>query len=64
MLVQYQRAAVHRALATMFLARGLASMLSTEPQRLSDDSPIKLISTDIKLIDGPKVNDLIVHRAS
>ncbi|WP_341730206.1 sugar ABC transporter permease [Brooklawnia sp.] len=47
-------------LATMFLARGLASMLSTEPQRLSDDSPIKLISTDIKLIDGPKVNDLIV----
>ncbi|GAA2182515.1 sugar ABC transporter permease [Brooklawnia cerclae] len=47
-------------LATMFLARGLASMLSTDPQRVDADSPIKLVSADIKLIDGPKVNDLIV----
>jgi len=47
-------------LAMMFLARGVASMLSTEPQRLDDDSPLRAIGAPIKLIDGPKVNDLVV----
>ena len=50
-------------LAMMFLARGLASMLSTEPQRLADDSPIRGLSTEIKIIDGPKINDLVVTPA-
>ena len=45
-------------LATMFLGRGLASMLSTTPERLVDDSPIRLLSKRITLIDGPGVNDL------
>lgn len=47
-------------LAMMFLARGIASMLSTQPQRLADDSPIRVIGTPIKIIDGPKVNDLVI----
>ena len=47
-------------LAMMFLGRGLASMLSTEPQRLDNDSPIRALGTPIKVIDGPKVNDLVV----
>lgn len=47
-------------LAMMFLARGLASMLSTKPERLADDSPIRLLGTKFKLIDGPKVNDLVI----
>lgn len=47
-------------LAMMFLARGLASMLSTEPQRLADDSPIRWFGTQFKVIDGPKVNDLVI----
>jgi ribose/xylose/arabinose/galactoside ABC-type transport system permease subunit len=47
-------------LAMMFLARGLASMLSTQPQRLDDDSAIRALGEPIKLIDGPKVNDLVV----
>src|SRR5690606_36956428 len=47
-------------LAMMFLARGVASMLSTQPQRLADDSPIRLIGTPLKIIDGPKVNDLVI----
>jgi len=47
-------------LAMMFLARGLASMLSTVPQRLDNDSPIRELGTPIKLIDGPKVNDLVI----
>ncbi|WP_271984011.1 ABC transporter permease [Pseudoclavibacter terrae] len=50
-------------LAMMFLARGLASMLSTEPQRLTDDSPIRGLSAEIKIIDGPKINDLVVTPA-
>ncbi|MBS3178828.1 MULTISPECIES: ABC transporter permease [unclassified Pseudoclavibacter] len=50
-------------LAMMFLARGLASMLSTEPQRLADDSPIRGLSAEIKIIDGPKINDLVVTPA-
>ncbi|QDB80332.1 sugar ABC transporter permease [Georgenia sp. 311] len=45
-------------LATMFLGRGLASMLSTTPERLADDSPIRLLSRRITLVDGPGVNDL------
>lgn len=47
-------------LAMMFLARGLASMLSTVPERLPDDSPMRLLATNIKIIDGPKVNDLVI----
>jgi galactofuranose transport system permease protein len=47
-------------LAMMFLARGVASILSTQPQRLDDDSPIRLLGAPIKLIDGPRVNDLVV----
>ncbi|CAD6011241.1 sugar ABC transporter permease [Agreia sp. COWG] len=46
-------------LAMMFLARGLASMLSTTPERLADDSPIRSLSTEWKVIDGPKINDLV-----
>lgn len=46
-------------LAMMFLGRGLASMLSTTPERLADDSPIRSLSTEWKVIDGPKINDLI-----
>jgi simple sugar transport system permease protein len=47
-------------LATMFLARGLASMLSTVPERLPDDSAVLLLHHKFKLIDGPRVNDLSV----
>jgi simple sugar transport system permease protein len=47
-------------LAMMFLARGLASMLSTVPERLPDDSPIRALGEPIKIIDGPKVNDLTI----
>lgn len=47
-------------LAMMFLARGLASTLSTEPERLADDSPIRDLGAVVKIIDGPKVNDLMV----
>ncbi|MGA1836640.1 sugar ABC transporter permease [Herbiconiux sp. 11R-BC] len=47
-------------LAMMFLARGLASMLSTTPERLEDDSPIRALSTEWTLIDGPKINDLVI----
>ncbi|MBP2436309.1 ABC transporter permease subunit [Microbacterium amylolyticum] len=47
-------------LATMFLARGLASMLSTTPERLDDDSPIRILAKPIRLIDGPGVNDLVI----
>ncbi|GAA2170360.1 sugar ABC transporter permease [Agrococcus versicolor] len=46
-------------LAMMFLARGLASMLSTTPQRLPDDSSFRLLGEPWKLIDGPRVNDLM-----
>ncbi|WP_235021892.1 MULTISPECIES: ABC transporter permease subunit [unclassified Rathayibacter] len=47
-------------LAMMFLARGLASMLSTVPERLPEDSPVLSLATPIKLIDGPKVNDFVI----
>lgn len=47
-------------LAMMFLARGLASTLSTKPERLADDSPIRNLGEVVKVIDGPKVNDLMV----
>jgi simple sugar transport system permease protein len=60
-LIQYSRVQPFIAtLATMFLARGLASMLSTVPERLPEDSPVRLVHYNIKLIDGPRVNDLIV----
>ncbi|MBD7958801.1 sugar ABC transporter permease [Microbacterium sp. Sa4CUA7] len=47
-------------LAMMFLGRGLASLLSTVPERLADDSPIRALGTQLKIIDGPKVNDLVI----
>ena len=47
-------------LAMMFLGRGLASMLSTVPVRLEEGSGILLLGTKIKIIDGPKVNDLVI----
>ncbi len=47
-------------LAMMFLARGLASMLSTVPERLDPDSPVRSVATQWKLVDGPRVNDLVV----
>ncbi|MCJ7827293.1 MAG: sugar ABC transporter permease, partial [Demequinaceae bacterium] len=47
-------------MAMMFLARGLASTLSTVPERLDDDSPIRSLATRIKIIDGVKVNDLVI----
>ncbi|MBX6751793.1 MAG: sugar ABC transporter permease [Micromonosporaceae bacterium] len=60
-LIQYSRVQPFIAtLATMFLARGLASMLSTESERLPADSAVRLVHYNIKLIDGPRVNDLVV----
>jgi simple sugar transport system permease protein len=47
-------------LAMMFLARGLASILSTTPVIAPEDSPIHLLATDWKIVDGPKVNDFTV----
>ncbi|WP_431075443.1 ABC transporter permease [Microbacterium phyllosphaerae] len=50
-------------LAMMFLGRGLASLLSTKPERLGEESPIRWIGTQLKIIDGPKVNDLVITPA-
>jgi simple sugar transport system permease protein len=47
-------------LSMMFLARGLASTLSTIPERLDPGSPIREISHQFKIVDGEKVNDLVV----
>ncbi len=47
-------------LSMMFLARGLASVLSTTPERLADESAIRTLATKWKIIDGPKVNDLVL----
>ena len=50
-------------LSMMFLARGLASTLSTVPERLDPESPIKEISHQFKIVDGAKVNDLVITPA-
>src|SRR5690554_2116539 len=50
-------------LAMMFLGRGLASLLSTVPARLGDDSPLRWLGDKVKIIDGPKVNDLVITPA-
>ncbi|CAN5327572.1 sugar ABC transporter permease [soil metagenome] len=47
-------------LAVMFLARGLASILSTVPERLADDSAVRSLATQLKIVDGQKVNDLVI----
>lgn len=47
-------------LAMMFLARGLASTLSTKPERLEDESAIRQLATQWKIIDGERVNDLVL----
>ena len=61
-LVQYFRVQPFIAtLAMMFLARGLASILSTTPIRLDDASGFRTLATQWKVIDGPKVNDLVNH---
>jgi len=50
-------------LAMMFLGRGLASILSTVPVRLPEGSQFSVLSTKLRIIDGPKVNDLVVTPA-
>jgi simple sugar transport system permease protein len=45
-------------LAMMFLARGVASMISTKPKNLDDDSSYWALSENIKLYDGFRANDL------
>ncbi len=47
-------------LAMMFLARGLASILSTTPVQAPEDSVLMLLATDWKIFDGPKVNDFTI----
>ena len=47
-------------LTMMFLARGLASTLSTEPERLDPGSPVRDLAHEMTLVDGEKVNDLVV----
>jgi simple sugar transport system permease protein len=47
-------------LAMMFLGRGLAALLSTQPERLPEDSPIRWLGEQFKVVDGEKVNDLVV----
>ena len=48
-------------LAMMFLGRGLASLLSTQPERVPESATaLTWLSTQWKIIDGPKVNDLVV----
>ncbi|WP_022890441.1 ABC transporter permease subunit [Agromyces italicus] len=47
-------------LAMMFLGRGLASLLSTQPERLADDSQLLWLGEQFKLIDGEKVNDVVI----
>lgn len=47
-------------LAMMFLTRGLASTLSTVPERLDRDSPIRDVAHQYKIVDGERVNDLTV----
>lgn len=47
-------------LAMMFLARGLASMLTTEVVHAPEGSPFEWLATKWKLYDGPKVNDFTV----
>lgn len=47
-------------LAMMFLARGLASMLTTDVVRAPEGSPFEWLATKWKIYDGPKVNDFTV----
>ena len=50
-------------LAMMFLGRGLASLLSTTPERLAEGSPIRALGAEWEIVDGPKVNDLVITPA-
>lgn len=47
-------------LAMMFLARGLASMLTTDVVRAPEGAPFDWLATKWKLYDGPKVNDFTI----
>jgi ribose/xylose/arabinose/galactoside ABC-type transport system permease subunit len=38
----------------------LAMMFSTVPERMADDSPVLFLAESFKVVDGPKVNDLVV----
>jgi len=60
LIVYFEMQPFIATLAMMFLARGLASSLSTVPERLDPDSPIKEIAHPFKIVDGVKVNDLVV----
>jgi len=61
LLIQYANVQPFIAtLAMMFLARGLASTLSTTPERLPEDSAIRSLATRFKIVDGERVDDLIV----
>src|SRR5699024_12838532 len=53
--------AVSATLAMMFLGRGLAAILSTQPVRLVEGSGLAWLAASCKVIDGPKVNDLVVE---
>ena len=46
-------------LSAMFLARGLAAILSTDAEKLDKDSPIRLLGAKIKLIDGRYLVDFM-----
>ncbi|QAY69901.1 ABC transporter permease subunit [Xylanimonas protaetiae] len=45
-------------LSSMFLARGLAAILSTDAEQLDPDASIRVLAETITIVDGPKVNDL------
>ncbi len=45
-------------LSAMFLARGLAAILSTDAEQLDKESSIRVLAKTILIIDGPKVNNL------
>lgn len=45
-------------LSSMFLARGLAAILSTDAEQLDPDASIRVLAETITIIDGPKVNNL------
>ncbi|PST47393.1 sugar ABC transporter permease [Bifidobacterium callitrichos] len=49
-------------LSTMFLARGIASIISTDSLTFPDNNNFDVISNEIKIIDNPKIsNDLSIN---
>ena len=47
-------------LSTMFLARGIASIISTDSLTLPQDNNFDMISYEIKLIQGPKISRSLI----